>query len=53
MVENPRYINGQDRLEMAEYPAIILRMGGCFRPFIGLSSGWTFLSEDRKVHAIV
>src|SRR5215469_16336442 len=48
MAQNPRYIHGQDRLEMLAAPAIFLRMSGCLRPFLGLSSSWLFLAEGQK-----
>jgi hypothetical protein len=45
LAENPRYINGQNSLEMARYPAIFQCMGGDLRPIIGLYSGSPFLAE--------
>ena len=48
MAKNPRYMHGQDRLEMPTTPAIFLRMRGCLRPFLGLSAGWLFLAEGQK-----
>ena len=48
MAKNPRYIHGQDRLEMSTAPAIFLRMRGCLRPFLGLSAGRLFLAEGQK-----
>jgi len=48
MAKNPRYIHGQERLEMPTAPAIFQRMRGCLRPFLGLSAGWLFLAEGQK-----
>src|SRR5262245_14982269 len=50
MAKNPRYIDGQDSLEMLTAPAIFLRMRGCLSPFLGLSSSGLFLAEEQKIH---
>ena len=48
MGKNPRYIHGQDRLEMPTAPALLLRTRGCLSPFLGLSAGGLFLTEGQK-----
>src|SRR5262244_2040351 len=48
MAKNPRYIHGQDRLAMPTAPAILLRLRGCLRPFLGRSAGGLILAEGQK-----